>query len=186
MFFRRSGQKHTLALAMVDVRLGDRLLMVGCADASLTAALCSKAGLSGRACVLVASDAEHARAQSGAESGGVLVEIEQSPLNHFPYPDQSFDVIVVDNQHGLIANLRPEQRVAALQEARRTLAPRGRIVLLERAPRAGLGALLRPGDPPDPHYRNSGGAVAALKAEGFKAVRQLAESEGLSFFEGIR
>ena len=39
--------------------------------------------------------------------------------------------------------------------------------------------------PADPHYLSSGGAVTALKAEGFKAVRQLAERDGLSFFEGI-
>jgi hypothetical protein len=185
MFFKRSGDKHTLAVAMTAVRLGDRLLLVGCSDASLVAALGSKVGLSGRACALVSSDADEARAMTGAERGGILLEIEKSPLNIFPYPDRSFDVIVVDNQHGLIASARPELRVAALQQARRTLAARGRIVVIERAARAGLGALLRAGVPPDPHYQTSGGAIEALKAEGFKAVRQLAERDGLSFFEGI-
>ena len=171
---------------MTAVKLGDRLLLVGCSDASLVAALGSKVGLSGRACALVSSDADEERARSGAERGGILLEIEKAPLNIFPYPDRSFDVIVVDNQHGLIASARPELRVAALQEARRTLAARGRIVVVERAARAGLGALLRAGaPPPDPHYQTSGGAIEALKAEGFKAVRQLAERDGLSFFEGI-
>ena len=63
--------------------------------------------------------------------------------------------------------------------------PRGRIVVIERGRRGGLGGLFRGGEPPDPSYQRSGGAVAALQAEGFKAVRQLAEREGLSFFEGI-
>jgi SAM-dependent methyltransferase len=183
--FKRGAEKHALAIAMAGVKLGDRLLHVGCTDASLVAAIGSKVGLSGRACALVSSDADETRARSGAERAGILLEIEKSPLNSFPYPDRSFDLIVVDNQHGLIANARPELRVAALQEARRTLAPRGRIVVIERAPRAGLGALLRGTEPPDPHYLSSGGAIAALKAEGFKAVRQLAERDGLSFFEGI-
>jgi SAM-dependent methyltransferase len=183
--FKRGGGKHALAIAMTGVKLGDRLLLVGCTDASLAAAIGSKVGLSGRACALVSTDQDETRARSGAERGGILLEIEKSPLNNFPYPDRAFDLIVVDNQQGVIAKARPEQRVAALQEARRTLAPRGRIVVIERAPRAGFGALLRGGAPPDPHYQGSGGAITALKAEGFKAVRQLAEREGLSFFEGI-
>jgi ubiquinone/menaquinone biosynthesis C-methylase UbiE len=183
--FRRGGEKHALAVAMTGVKLGDRLLQIGCADGSLLSAICSRVGMSGRACALVSSEADGARARRGAERGGFLLEIEKSSLNNFPYPDHSFDVIVVDNQNGVIANAQPDDRVAILQEARRTLAPRGRIVVIERAPRAGLAALLHTGPPADLDYRNSGGAVAALKAEGFKAVRQLAERNGLSFFEGI-
>jgi len=184
-FFRRSGEKHALAIAMTGVKLGDRLLQVGCSDASLVAAIASKVGLSGRACVIVSTDADEARARAGAERGGILMEIEKSSLHSFPYADRSFDLIVVDNQLGLVANARPEDRVAVLQQARRTLAPRGRVVIIERAPRAGLGALFRGAEASDPVYERLGGAVAALKAEGFKAVRQLAEREGLSFFEGI-
>src|SRR2546425_3096029 len=149
-FFRRSGEKYALAIAMTGVKLGDRLLHVGCTDASLVAAISSKVGLSGRACALVSSDAEEARARSGAERGGILLEIEKAPLGNFPYPDHSFDVVVVDNQNGLIANARPEGRVAVLQQARRRLVPRGRTVMIERAPRAGLGALFRAGAAPDP------------------------------------
>ena len=183
--FKRGGEKRGLAIAMTGVKLGDRLLNVGCTDVSLVVAVSSKVGLSGRACALVSTDRDETRASTGAERGGVLLEIAKSPLTNFPYPDRSFDLIVVDNQGGLIANARPEQRAAALQEVRRTLVPRGRIVMIERAPRAGLGRLLRGGKPPDPHYQSSGGAIAALKAEGFRAVRQLAERDGLSFFEGI-
>jgi ubiquinone/menaquinone biosynthesis C-methylase UbiE len=171
---------------MTGVKLGDRLLQIGCSDASLVAAISSKVGISGRACVLVSSEDQAASARRGAERAGVLLEVEKAPPGSSPYENASFDVIVIDNQDGLIANMKPEQRVATLRDARRTLAPRGRIVIIERAPRAGLGALLtRATAPVDPHYGNTGGAVTALQAEGFKAVRQLAEREGLSFFEGI-
>jgi len=184
--FKRSGEKHGLAIAMTGVKLGNRLLQVGCTDPSLLAALSSKVGMSGRACVLVTSDEEAVRARRAAESAGLLIEIEKAPLAAFPFDNQSFDLVVIDDQDGLISNALPEARVAALQHARRTLAPRGRIVVIERMPRAGLGALLsRATTPVNPHYRESGGAVTALKAEGFKAVRQLAERDGLSFFEGI-
>jgi ubiquinone/menaquinone biosynthesis C-methylase UbiE len=186
--FRRGGGKHALALAMTGVKLGDRLLNIGCTDASLLAAISSKVGLSGRACAIVSSETEAARARRGAEQGGVLLELETGDLTSFPFDNDSFDLIVVDDQEGLLSGMRPEQRVATLRQALRTLVPRGRIVVVERAPRSGLGALLRPSGskPVDPHYQSAGGAVAALKAEGFRSPRQLAERDGLSFFEAVR
>ena len=184
--FRRSGEKHSLEIAMTGVKLGDRLLQIGCADVALAAALSAKAGMSGRAALLAAGDEDVARASRAARRAGVLMEVMKAPLDKFPYDDASFDLIVVNSQDGLIAAMKPEQRVATLQEARRVLVPRGRIVVIERAPRAGLGALLsRSPVVTDPHYQNSGGAATALRAEGFKAVRPLAERDGLSFFEGI-
>ncbi len=184
--FKRPSEKRALSVAMIGVKLGDRLLQVGCTDASLLATISSKVGMSGRACVLVATDEEAGRARRGAERAGVLLEVEKAPPDNFPYEDRAFDLIVIDNQDGLIARMKPEQRVAVLQQARRVLAPRGRIVIIERAPRAGLGALLgRAPAAADPHYRDTGGAITALRAEGFKAVRPLAERDGLSFFEGI-
>ena len=184
--FKASGEKYALEIAMTGVKLGDRMLQVGAADASLVAALSAKVGMSGRACVVVGDADEAVRAARAAQRAGVLMDVDQAALNLFPYDDQAFDLVVIHNQDGLIAAMKPEQRVAALQQARRMLAPRGRIVIIERAPRAGLGALLhRTAVVADPHYHNTGGAVVALQAEGFKAVRPLAERDGLSFFEGI-
>jgi SAM-dependent methyltransferase len=173
---------------MTGVKLGDRLLLVGCSEASLLAAISSKVGLSGRACAVMPSTADAARARRGAEDAGVLLEMSTDEVTKFPFEDRSFDLIVVDNKEGLLSSLKPELRVAVLQQAFRTLAPRGRIVVIDRGPRAGLGALLKPAAsaPADPHYEASGGIIAALKAEGFKAARHLAERDGLSFFEGVR
>jgi ubiquinone/menaquinone biosynthesis C-methylase UbiE len=186
MLFKRVSEKHALAVAMSGIKLGDRLLQIGTTDPSLLAALSAKSGMSGRACVAAASNDEAARAQRAAENAGVLLEVEIAPPGSLPYDAGAFDVVVIDNQNGLVANMKPEQRVAALQQARRVLAPRGRIVIIERAPRAGLGALLsRAAAPTDPHYQTTGGALTALRAEGFKSVRLLAERDGLSFFEGM-
>jgi hypothetical protein len=173
---------------MTGVSLGDRLLQIGCTDASLFGAIVSKVGLSGRACALVSNDIEAARARRAAEQVGALVEVETGNLTQFPYDTGAFNLIVVDNQAGLMSSLRPEQRVALLQQAFRALAPRGRIVLIETAAREGLGSLFKrtPPSPVDAHYRSSGGAIAALQAEGFRAARLLAERDGLSFFEGVR
>jgi ubiquinone/menaquinone biosynthesis C-methylase UbiE len=185
--FGRPQQKHTLAIAMTGVALGDRMLQVGCTDASLLAAIGSKVGLSGRVCAIVPDDAHAARARRAAEKSGFLLELETGALENFPFEDGAFNLIVVDNQEGLLSSMRPEQRVAVLQQAHRTLAARGRIVVIERAPRGGLGALLGSSSAPvDPLYISTGGAVAALEGEGFRAARLLAERDGLSFFEGVR
>ena len=173
---------------MTGVNLGDRLLQVGCTDASLLGAIGSKVGLSGRVCAIVADDAHAMRARRAAEQSGFLLELEIGDLGNFPFEDGSFNLIVVDNQEGLLSSMRPEQRVATLQQAFRTLVSRGRIVVIERARRGGLGALIGSptGSETDPHYKSSGGALVALEAEGFRSVRLLAERGGLSFFEGVR
>ena len=187
-FFPRPQQKHALAIAMTGVALGDRVLHVGCTDASLLGTIGSKVGLSGRVCAIVPDDAHAARARRAAEKFGFLLELETGALESFPFEDGAFNLIVVDDQDGLLSSMKPEQRVAALRQAFRTLAPRGRIVIVERAARSGLGALLgsSASAPVDPHYKSTGGAVAALEAEGFRAARLLAERDGLSFFEGVR
>jgi ubiquinone/menaquinone biosynthesis C-methylase UbiE len=186
-FFRRAGQKHSVAIAMTGVALGDRLLQVGCTDASLLGAIGSKVGLSGRVCAIVPDDAHAARAKRAAEKSGFLLELETGNLGHFPFEEAAFNLIVVDNQDAMLSSMRPEERVATLQEARRTLAPRGRIVIIERGTRGGLGALFTSASPHtvDPHYKSSG-AIVALEAEGFRAARLLAERDGVSFFEGVR
>ena len=187
-FFRRPQQKHSVAIAMSGVALGDRLLLVGCTDASLMGAIGSRAGLSGRVCAIVPDEKHAARARRAADSSGFLLELETGPVDTFPFEDAAFNLIVIDNQQGLLSSMRPEQRVATLKEAFRALAPRGRIVLIERAGRGGLGRLFDPAGsaPVETHYKTSGGAVAALEAEGFRAARLLAERGGMSFFEGVR
>jgi ubiquinone/menaquinone biosynthesis C-methylase UbiE len=186
--FRRGGEKHALAVAMIDVKLGDRLLNIGCTDSSLLGAISSKVGLSGRACAIVPTETDAARARRGAEKAGVLLEIEKGNLDKFPFDDGAFNLIVIDNQEGLLSQMRPEQRVATLKQAFRSLTPRGRVVIIERGARGGLGALVKSSASArsDPYYESSGGAVAALRAEGFRGVRPLAERDGLSFFEGVR
>lgn len=183
--FRSSEGKHALAVAMTGIKLGDRLLQIGCSQSSLCGAIASKVGLSGRACATVPSEAEAEQARRGAGQAGALLEVEAGTPERLSFPDGSFDLVVIDNLSGLLSNLKPERRVLCLREAHRVLAPRGRVIVMEQSTRPGLAGLFRkqPGDSP---YVASGGAVAALKAEAFRAVRLLAERDGLAFVEGAR
>lgn len=182
---RKSGEAHALSIAMTGVRLGDRLLQIGCVDPTLLGAIGSKAGLSGRACVVVSSADMAARARRGAERAGVLVETEQMDFARLSFADALFDLVVVDSTDGMLGSMSPGERDGCLREALRVLAGRGRIVVIEPGSRSGLAGLWRRA-PVDPSYRASGGSLAALTGTGFRAVRTLAERGGFSFIEGTK
>lgn len=181
-FFRKSGGPHDFAVSMVGVKMGDRLLALNSRDGRLFAALAAKVGLTGRASTVEQSAEAAARVRDALARAGVHAEIDVAPFDRLPYDADAFDLVVVRD---LVARVRPETRVRCLQESWRVLRPGGRCLILERSPRSGLGALFGAG-PIDPHYRASGGAEGALAAERFRAVRRLAEREGLAFFEGTK
>ena len=170
---------------MTGVRLGDRLLQIGCVDPTLLGAISAKVGLSGLACVAVRSTEMAARAQRGAERAGALIEIEQTDFTKLPFPDASFDLVVIDSTDGMLGSMSPNNRDACFREALRVLAGRGRVVVIESGSRPGLAGLLRR-QPVNPSYQASGGSIAALTAARFRAVRSLVERDGLSFMEGTK
>lgn len=182
--FRRGPDPNALLLAMTGVQMGDRLLQIGCADRALVAALAAKVGLSGQAAVVVFTDEDAERARKAAGQAGVLVDVTTARPTALGMDAGTFDVAVIDGTGGLLATMRPDDRVAALQQVHRALRPAGRLIVVESAERR-LGSLLARSSS-DPHYRSSGGAVPSLEAEGFRAVRVLAERDGRRFTEGIK
>lgn len=167
---------------MAGVEMGDRLLQLGCGDGRMFAALAAKVGLSGRALAIDEDRSACARAGAAAEKAGVFVEVETANYGKLSCDDESLDLVVLRN---VIATRSPEQRVACLREVLRVLRPGGRCVVVEPAPRGGLGALFRSRNV-NPHYAASGGAERALDAEGLRGVRRLAERDGLAFIEGAK
>jgi ubiquinone/menaquinone biosynthesis C-methylase UbiE len=174
---RRSGVRHAFALAMIGPKMGDRLVQLGAGDGGMLAALGSKVGLTGRACGVDASDAGLARAQEAADREGVLVELQRAPYTALPYDESAFDVAVVN---GVLRDAAPDPRSAIARETARVLRSGGRCIVVDPVPRGGLGALLG-GAKPDPTYQPD----TLLRDAGFRAVRVLAERDGLRFVEGI-
>jgi ubiquinone/menaquinone biosynthesis C-methylase UbiE len=188
MFFNRFAKRETPYPPVVDmsgVKLGDRVLQIGCSNGGPLAAIAAKVGLSGRALAIVGDAAAMARAQKAAANLGVLVEVEMSTDARLAVEDASFDLVIVDDAAGTFSAMRPEDRAATLREAARVVRPGGRAMIIVAAPRQGLNALLSRG-PATPSIAMSGEAAEALQAQGFRGARTLAEREGFVFVEGIR
>ncbi|MDP6582461.1 MAG: class I SAM-dependent methyltransferase [Vicinamibacterales bacterium] len=180
--FKKLKGETDLRVSIIGLRMGDRVLQVGHNDPRLIALLAANVGLSGQAAALVTDDAAAETITRAAEACGVLVDVKVAPFRTPPFAQGWFDVVVIPE---LIGTLRPHERVGALQGAQQVLRVGGRCYVIETAPRGGLGALFSTRSL-DPHYRTQGGAEAALRAEGFKPVRTLAERDGLLFTEGMK
>ena len=178
---KKSGGPRDLDLSMAGLKLGSRVLQLG-NDGELIAVLAGAVGISGEACSVTGGEAAAARIARAAASAGVLVDVRVAPFGALPYEADAFDVVVLAD---MIGTLRVNERVVCLQQVLRVLRPGGRCLVIERAARGGLGALFSQRSV-DPGYRAAGGALAALAAEGFRAVRVLAEHGGRNFTEGTK
>jgi SAM-dependent methyltransferase len=182
MFLKRDDP-HLLVVGVAGVKMGDRLVQIGCAHGGRLAAVAGKVGLSGRAVLVAPDEASAVRGRKGAESAGVLVEVEIAPPTRLPLDASDFDVAIVDDTGGLLGGMRDADRAAAIGEVARILRPAGRLLLIGAGVRGGIGALLSRA-PEGPPFADA--AESALQSGGFKAVRTLAEREGLVFVEGVK
>jgi hypothetical protein len=180
--FKKLKKESDLRVSMIGPRRDNRVLQIGAQEPDLIARLASVVGLNGQASALVPDERARDILIQAATSRGVLVDVKVAPLRTPPFAEGWFDIVVIPD---LIGGMRPHERVGALQGARQVLRVGGRCLVIEPAPRGGLGALFS-ARTLDPHYRAHGGAEAALKAEGFQPVRTLAERDGLVFTEGLK
>lgn len=170
-----------LVVGMTGVKLGDRIVQIGCAHGGRLGAVAARVGLSGRA-VAVAPDAvSAARARKGAEQQGVLLEVEIAPPTRLPIENDAFDLAIIDDTGGLLAAMSDDDRAGTIRETLRILKPGGRLMVIGAVPRRGLGALFT--------RAQAGSAFepqSSLETQGFKFIRILAEREGLRFTEAIK
>jgi len=178
----RQSDEEPLAVKMAGVKLGDRLLVIGCREPVLVARLAAKTGLTGHAAAVDENEAQTARAAVAIAREGALVETLTAPLTSLPLESDAFDVVVV---YETLRQLTAFRRAATLSEARRVLREGGRCLVIESAQRGGFGALISRRTQ-DPSYLPEGGAAGALQYQDFRAVRTLAERDGLVFVEGVK
>jgi len=177
----KKSTSEPLTVAMSGIKLGHRVLVIGCTDPVLIAGLAIKSGLTGRACAVDAVESRVVQTAQTVEREGALVESTTAPLTSLPYPHASFDVGVLRDALG---PARADERPAILEQVLRVLRPGGRAVVIKTAARSGLGGLLS--RPVNTEFLATGGAPPLLTSVGFAAVRTLAEREGLVFAEGVK
>jgi sarcosine/dimethylglycine N-methyltransferase len=181
MRWLKKAPSEPLTVAMAGIKLADRVLVAGCSDRALIAALAIKAGLTGRACAV---DTDRARVDATAravERDGALVETFATPLTSLPFEAAAFDVVVLRD---VLASAAVSDRQAIVAEAQRVVRPGGRCLVIETSAHSSLGGLLA--RPVNPEFLAGGGAPPLLLSAGFAAVRTLAEREGLTFVEGVK
>ena len=174
---RKTGPGEPLIVSMTAVRMADRLLIIGCSKPDVVAKLATKPGLTGRTCAVDEDPERAALAVAAGERAGALVEGQDAPVTSLPYEAESFDVVVVSH---LLPRLEPDRRVHALNEAARVLRRGGRCVVVQAGRRTGLAGLFGRAQ------IEVADVESAMQTAGFRAVRTLAERQGLIFVEGGR
>lgn len=177
--FKSPGE--SLAVSMAGIKLGDRLLMLGCGDPLLMAQLAVKTGLTGRAFALDEEEALTSEAAKVAAREGALIETASALWTSLPLDANAFDVAVLRN---VLPGLDVARRAACAREVRRVLRPGGRCLLIDSVPGRGLAGLVR--RTTAPHDYTAHDAVRVLEGEAFRAARVLAERDGLVFVEAVR
>jgi SAM-dependent methyltransferase len=176
--FLRRRRGEPLHVSMMGVRMGERVLQIGCDDETLLAGVAVKVGLSGATAAVVTDEAAVGSAQRAGIEAGALIDVEQAPLTAMPFEPGAFDVVIVDDTAGRFAARPPEERLGALREALRVVRPGGRIAIVEGL---GGGRFLGTIGRPEGYAGD-----ALLREAGFSPVRTLAERERYRFYEGLK
>jgi ubiquinone/menaquinone biosynthesis C-methylase UbiE len=118
---------HRLLLAGADLRRGLRVLEIGCGTGNLVV-LAGRRHPGLRLRGLDPDPAALARAERKARRAGVPLELTRGYADRLPYPDGGFDRVLSSY---MLHHLAPDERVAALREAGRVLAPGGSLHVVD-------------------------------------------------------
>jgi len=186
MFLRkRPDRRDPLAIAMIGVRLGERLLQIGIDDPGSLGALAAKVGISGTAAVVTIDEPGANQARAAIADASTVADIFVAPDASLPFGTSSFDVVVINAAGGLLTSLDDTTRARLLTETHRVLRAGGRAIAIEAGTPSGVKAVFSPAPKVDERYEQAGGTVGAMEAAGFKPVRLLADRDGLRFTEGL-
>ena len=165
----RTSAMDPLQVSMTGVRMGERVLQIGCHDKSLLAGLAAKVGLSGSTAVAARNARQAKLAESIGRKVGALIEIKDIDDGRaWPFDNSAFDMIVVDDTDDAFAGFKPPADI--LRKAFTSLRPGGRIEIVT----------------PLSSQQGKFDFPQLLSDAGYKPVRVLADVNGLRFVEGLR
>ncbi len=124
----RERQFRHRIITAARLKLGQRVLDVGCGTGTLAVAAAEVVGTEGRVHGIDPAPEMIARARAKAAKAAAAVEFEVGVVEALAFPDQSMDVVLSTLMfHHLPDPLKP----VGLVEIRRVLAPGGRLLLVD-------------------------------------------------------
>ncbi len=166
---KRAGTMDPLQVSMTGVRMGERVLQIGCHDKALLAGLAAKVGLSGSTAVAASDEGQARRAESIGRKVGALIEIKNIERGRaWPFEPSAFDMVVVDDTDDGFRAFEPP--IEILRKGFNSVRAGGRIEVVT----------------PIDSQHGKLDFVELLTEAGCKPVRVLAEVSGLRFVEGLR
>jgi len=176
--------REPLAVSMTSVRAGERVLEIGVNNPAVAHAIANKVGLTGLAIIVVPNDALADRMRGYSADDASTAEVRIEPLDHLPFEDHTYDVVVVHNTEGLLPGLDADLRQRAVRDWLRVLRVGGRMIVLDPGKPTGMRGLLGGGSR---HQAVAGGdTLSTLQSAGVGSVRVLGDREGYRFIEGVR
>jgi len=177
--FRAGPSPHQTALAMVGIKPGKTAVVVGAGDGALAAELALITGLNGRTVVIDARETARSTVEMAARKAGALVEFETGDPTRLPVDTSAADVAVLNRLLGPSGD-----RTAVASEAVRIIRPGGRVIVLEGERRRGF--LARLSRPQGPAPLQGALVCELLRQAGLRAVRVLADADGVTYVEGAK
>jgi SAM-dependent methyltransferase len=171
---KRDAAGPATSLAMIGPRAADSVLFLGAERPQFAAEVGAVTRLNGRT-VVVGDPAHQAGLDRAAENAGALIEFVAAPLDRLPFDPSTFHIVVTAD----VAEWADEVRLPRLAEAMRVLQPGGRMVVIVGGTGQGLvGRFQRRATLAADEVLN------LLIRCGLTATRQLADSNGIKYFEG--
>jgi len=126
----RQLRQKTVNLACLQP--GEQALDVGCGTGTLALDVARRVGYAGRVAGIDPGTQQIARAQAKAAQRHMPIEFQIGVIEHLPFPDQTFDVVLSTL---MMHHLPPSLKRQGLAEITRVLKPGGRLVIADFTPK---------------------------------------------------
>jgi ubiquinone/menaquinone biosynthesis C-methylase UbiE len=128
VFRGQVSQLRQRTATLARMQPGEQVLDVGCGTGTLAIEVASHVGRTGAVCGIDPGTEQIARARSKAARRNVPIDFQIGVIEHLPFPDQTFDVVLSTL---MMHHLQDSLKRQGLSEIARVLKPGGRLVIAD-------------------------------------------------------